>query len=281
MKYFVLIFVLCSYLNGYSQTIDNILRHKSIEEIRRRIQEFEAENRNSDGVLYLKAIIELDGKKAVDRYEQLMVSNPRSAYADDAKFKIGQYYYSLGLYRLAREQFQELVIQYPNSPLQEDAAYYAILALMAMDQNQLAIQELQQFQKEYPRSALAKLVISDLNWLSTGGRYQAPPDRPELIPPPASTPKEIANTRILAPEPPLKGKFSIQIGAYLRLANAQQQKAFFEKLGYQVLLFSKEVYGQKLNVVCINTFATREQAIDFGKTLNQKHQISYQVIQLE
>jgi tetratricopeptide (TPR) repeat protein len=231
--------------------------------------------------LYLKAIIELDGKKAVDLYEKLMVSHPRSAYADDAKFKIGQYYYSIGLYRLAQEQFRELVIQYPNSPLQEDAAYYAIQSLIAMDQNQLAIQELQQFQKEYPRSALSKLVISDLSWLTNGGRYQANPGRPELIPPPGTTNNEVENTQILAPEPPLKGKYSIQIGAYLRLVNAQQQKVSFEKLGYQVLLFTKEVYGQKLNVVCINTFSTREQAIDFGKLLNQKHQISYQVIQLE
>ncbi|NOY06121.1 MAG: hypothetical protein GXO82_05750 [Chlorobi bacterium] len=69
-----------------------------------------------DERLFVEALLESDAEKAVARYQTLVNSFPRSRWADDALFRLYQYYYAVGAYSTADTFLRQLGASYPNSP---------------------------------------------------------------------------------------------------------------------------------------------------------------------
>lgn len=278
--------LLLAFESSHCQGMDNILRHKSLEEIKVEIARLEKKHKNNPGVLYLKAAIESDGKKAVGLYENIVLKYPKSSFADDAKFKIGQYYFSIGFYNLAYEQFNELVYQYPNSPLRDDGAYYSAQCLIAMDKTREAINELTRFQKDFSTSSLVPLAIDDIRKLkgeyssnSNNGsdKHHADVGRKDEFPFQASSVQDNSTPT----NSPQDGRFSVQVGAYLSEKNAKNQKKYFDQNGYPAQVYRKKSNRQNLYVVCVNTFTQHLNAVQFGEMLKEKFKIPFQVVNLD
>lgn len=267
------------------QGLENILRKRTVQEINARIAELERENRRSGAVLYLKAAVEPDGKKALSLYEQVVLMYPKSAYADDAKFKIGQYYFSIGFYNLATEHFRELIWQYPNSPLREGASYYSAQCLIALDRKTEARRSLRQFIDQFRTSDLVSLAIMDLKKLEGQEIAEFPASRQNRQPSAASTEVEDSDRakRTESKKQPREktSVYSIQVGAFLNQENARRQQRYFKEHGYQAEILNKRMGGKYLYVVCLNRFSDYDKAVNFGKKLNEKYRVSFQVIQLD
>jgi tetratricopeptide (TPR) repeat protein len=71
---------------------------------------------NNPGVIYLQGLTTQDGAQAVRVYQSVVDNFPKSEWADDALFKVYQFYHSLGLYRTAQMKMEQLRKDYPNSP---------------------------------------------------------------------------------------------------------------------------------------------------------------------
>jgi cell division septation protein DedD len=71
---------------------------------------------NDPGVLYLQARLTTDGAEAVRIYQSIVDNFPKSEWADQALYKVYQFYYALGLYRTAELKMQQLKRDYPASP---------------------------------------------------------------------------------------------------------------------------------------------------------------------
>lgn len=71
---------------------------------------------NNPGVLYLQALTTSEGAEAVRIYQSIVDNFPSSEWADDALYKVYQFYYSLGLYRTAEIKMTQLRKNYPASP---------------------------------------------------------------------------------------------------------------------------------------------------------------------
>lgn len=71
---------------------------------------------NHPGVLYLQGLLAKDGVEAATYYQMVLDNFPKSAWGDDALYRIYLYYYSLGLARTAELKMQRLRRDYPNSP---------------------------------------------------------------------------------------------------------------------------------------------------------------------
>ncbi len=69
-----------------------------------------------DERLFVEALLETNAEKAVARYQTLVNSFPRSRWADDALFRLYQYYYAVGAYSTAETFLRQLGTSYPNSP---------------------------------------------------------------------------------------------------------------------------------------------------------------------
>ena len=75
---------------------------------------------NHPGVLYLQAVLTTDGTEAAKIYQSILDNFPRSEWADDALFKLHQYYYSIGLYKTADQKLEQLKRDYPSSTYAAD-----------------------------------------------------------------------------------------------------------------------------------------------------------------
>lgn len=70
---------------------------------------------NHPGVLYLQGVLTTDGAEASKIYQSILDNFPKSEWADDALFKLYQYYYSVGLYKTADQKLEQLKRDYPFS----------------------------------------------------------------------------------------------------------------------------------------------------------------------
>jgi tetratricopeptide (TPR) repeat protein len=75
---------------------------------------------NDPGVLYLQAVLTTDGTEAAKIYQSIVDNFPKSEWADDALFKLYQYYYSIGLYKTAEQKMEQLKRDYPFSTYASD-----------------------------------------------------------------------------------------------------------------------------------------------------------------
>jgi hypothetical protein len=71
---------------------------------------------NHPGLLYLKGLVTTDGDEAVGYFQSVVNESPASEWADDALFKVFEYYYAIGAYNVAARQAAELRKNYSSSP---------------------------------------------------------------------------------------------------------------------------------------------------------------------
>jgi tetratricopeptide (TPR) repeat protein len=70
---------------------------------------------NHPGVLYLQGVLTTDGAEAAKIYQSIVDNFPKSEWADDALYRLYQYYYSVGLYKTAEQKLNQLKEDYPFS----------------------------------------------------------------------------------------------------------------------------------------------------------------------
>jgi cell division protein FtsN len=75
---------------------------------------------NPPGVLDLQGVLTTDGTEAAKIYQTIVDNFPKSEWADDALFKLYQYYYSVGLYKTADQKMEQLKRDYPYSTYAAD-----------------------------------------------------------------------------------------------------------------------------------------------------------------
>lgn len=292
----ILIFFSCilfvfNYLNrSYCQGVEKILSERDLPAIRERVNKYLREHPDASGILYLQAVIEPDAKKSIERYQHLLSKHPTCSYADDARFKIAQYQYALGLYVKARKKFQEVIKMHPSSPLKDDAAYYAARCLFAMDDAPRAERELQAFINQYPNSPLKKLAEIDLQKRQRSGTSSGRNKRrrpavtgskwPTLRKDTFSDSKKDNVRENYFKSSYIKPRYALQIGAFLNRTNAFNQKSYFESKGFTAEVSTKAVNRQTLYTVLLNRFMSREAAVTLGEKLREKYRVNYVVVEL-
>ncbi|MDZ7260795.1 MAG: tetratricopeptide repeat protein, partial [candidate division KSB1 bacterium] len=154
----------CLVTPSEAQNLEELLRmlkDNKLEEIKARLPSLVTKYPNKPELLYIQAFLETDGQQALKLYKKIVEEHSTSAYADDALFKIAQYYFALGLYVNARKSFTNLVTLYPESPLADEAQYFAARCLFAMGQVTSARNEMDTFLRNHSDSQLAKLARQD------------------------------------------------------------------------------------------------------------------------
>jgi septal ring-binding cell division protein DamX len=88
-----------------------------VDEVKKSLPDLVTKYQNTPGLMYLQGRLASDGIEAVKFYQAVVDNFPKSEWADDALYRIYQYYYALGLYRTADQKLQLLKKEYPSSPL--------------------------------------------------------------------------------------------------------------------------------------------------------------------
>lgn len=239
------------------------------QEIKNQLNLIKNKYPNSPVPLFLEAYTEENGDRAVEIYKQMIDRYPNSKFTDDALLKIGQYYYAVGSYVIARQYLDNLTDQFPDSPLIPEAKYLAARCLIASGHFSSAEQELKAIIKNYSKTPFKKHAQAELDVLDNMKRREnspAPFDGPMLNQ--DHTGGYIGNSK----------KFTIQIGAYSDKSNAQRQKEYYSNIGYQTTVESKRLNNNLLYLVWVGEFESEEQAAQFGEAFKNSHGVSYHVV---
>jgi hypothetical protein len=176
---------------------------------------------NHPGVLYLQAVLTTDGSEAAKLYQNIVDNFPKNEWADDALYKLYQYYYSIGLYKTGDQKLQQLRQEFPFST-------YAVA--------------------EKPQETL-----------------KAPQETPADVKPTGSVEKYPTS-------------FTVQVGAFSTLQNAEELKMKFEKENYSSNIFTIVNDGKKLHKVWVGEFQTYEDAKRFTSEIRRKFSLESIVV---
>ncbi len=168
---------------------------------------------NHPGVLYLQSVLTTDGSEAAKLYQSIVDNFPKNEWADDALYKLYQYYYSIGLYKTGDQKLQQLRQEFPFST-------YAVT----------------EKPQETPKSTQ---------------------DAPADVKPTGSVEKYPTS-------------FTVQVGAFSTLQNAEELKAKFEKENYSSNIFTIVNDGRKLHKVWVGEFQTYEDAKRFTSEIRRQ-----------
>ncbi len=230
----------------------------SADEVREQLPSLLSEHPNDPGVLYLQALLTREGADAVRTYQSIVDNFPKSEWADDALFKVYQFYYALGLYRTADMKMAQLKSAYPSSPFTEAQP---------------------QAQSDAPEPATVK--PDDVKPAVTN------PDMPKagLPPPPDQVRPVQPKTEPAVQDPSPAGtdtaipvRFSLQVGAYTVHANAVTEKNRYEGLGYTAEMISKVRDTKSLFIVMVGSYGTYDEAKAAAAELKRKTGMSAMVV---
>ncbi len=236
--------------------LNRTLKSDKPAEIKHKVATFVNENKGTPLALYLEALTEPNAQQAVDKYIELLTKFPDSLQAEDATFRIGQYYFSRGLYIAARKYFLGLVEKYTQSEYADDAMYLAVACLMASRKYESANTELLKFLSKHPGSPFAKLAKKDLKEIksTTNGKYAKLKPRDS------------------------KGRFTLQIGAFSKINNALNFRTNFSKLGVSTKIREKKRNGATIYTVTVGSFDSRESAEKFGNRFQKRYAVPYRIV---
>ena len=188
------------------------------------------------GVLYLDAVLTSDGMQASKKYQLIVDQFPQSDWADDALYRIHQYFYSIGLYKTADQKLEQLKVKYPNSIyIVGSVSAPALDKKPAVAENPAAVDRKEE---SIPADQNAASSLPQGKKLFAAGR-----------------------------------KFGVQAGAFATKENADKQAAFFKSIGKEAIVTVKETGGKTLYVVSLEGGMNELEARDLIAELQSKYNI--------
>ncbi len=116
----------------------------------------------SDYALYQKSIstgVLGDNNNKINSLQQLLKNYPKSPYADDAQFEIGQTYMGMRKNGEALSSFQKLISDYPKSSLVREALLNIGLIYYNTDKDQLSLETLKKIVEDYPSTSTSREAL--------------------------------------------------------------------------------------------------------------------------
>lgn len=154
----------------------------------------------------------------------------------------------------AAKIFQNIVDNFPKSEWGDDALYKLYQYYYSIGLYKTAEQKLTQLKNEYPFSAYA------VEQSPVEEEKPVEKEKPAVVKPKGSVPKFATN-------------FTVQVGAFSTLQNAEELKAKFEKEGYPSNIFTIVTHGKKLHKVWVSEYKTYEEAKRLTEEIKKKYNL--------
>lgn len=226
------------------------VEHGEADAVRAELPALLTQYPNNPGVLYLQGVLTTDGTEAVRVYQSIVDNFPKSEWADDALYKVYQFYYAIGLYRTAEIKLNQLKTDYPQSKYLAQGS-----------------QPMAQGLPEEKDSADAP--VPDTTTATREESRQAPDERVTA---------ETSTTPLHPAAATTRGAYALQVGAYSQQTNAEKQKLFFEDLGYSVEVINKVQNNRSLFVVLVGEYRTADEARSKGAEISKKYDMHPMVV---
>lgn len=249
----LLILVIPIFLSG--QNVDmffSLINEGQISGVREKVPELISKYPNDPGVLYLQAILTIDGNRSLELYGQIIERFPESKYSIESSVKIGEYFYAKGLYTQAAKQLCLIPRKYPRYPEIERIVDLMASSFMAIGADDSLRYYLSIYESMFP----------NLSFQNNFKREKV---------------KKISKTELTTEVREVK-PYVIQIGAFGSIQNAKRLKLQVSQIGYKVELVPVQTNGRSLNTVRIIRYKSKSEAERVGKLVKNKLGIEFRVL---
>ncbi len=254
-KIFILSLIIIS--KASSQNIDlylSLIDEGKIEGVKENLPEMISKYPNNPGLLYIRALLTIEGKESLILYNEILKKYSTSKYAPYSEMKIGEYFYAKGLYTQAATLLKNIPIKYPRFPDIQRAT-----SLMVNSFNAIGEADSARYYGLIIKSMFPKIEIGDNQF-----------DKKS---------KPLAqvfnfNKKVISEQ----GSYVVQIGAFGSRKNANRLKIQVSQLGHNVSINEVESNGKKLHAVRVIRFKSKAQAERVGKDIKSKLGINYRVL---
>ena len=227
---------------------------------------------NNPSLLYLKGLLESNGKEAMQVFVTLYNNHPTSVYGDDAVMKVAEYFYAAGLYVQSTEWLKKMPIYYSRSEHIERAVKLFLNSLIVSGLKDTAIFYSRVFERQFPelnvdgkiKSLLLEFKESDKAKGNSNDIVQNFTDFNKV------ESNQPIQDKIISNQDNISAPFSLQSGAFSSEVNATSQRTELVISGFRARV--KELYksDKTLYAVRIGYFNNREDALKVGEQIKTK-----------
>ena len=254
-----LLMLLCiSGIEGYGQAaiVRNRLQEVAlgkVNEVKREVPDLLAEYPNDPGVQFLHAVVLDDGDKAIPIFQRIVNEHGTSEWADDAQWRIVQYYALKKDTSRARRELYKYRTNYPQSEFLLSATE-TVKATVGAGTQQMSVPA-----DAKPTATLKSQTQQQVNKTIPQGQSTKPLTSANEPLKPETYPEE--KTEKKASEEPVKPvKYSLQVGSYASRETAEEMVEEFRKKRLRVAILQKNVGPEKVYAVIIGEYPNREAA---------------------
>ncbi len=246
----------------------DLIKRGNIGQVRAELHSLLERYPHNPGVLYLQGMLTSDGGEAVRTFQSVIDNFPKSDWADDALYKIYQYYYALGLYKTAEMKLDKLRRDYPQSPylrsLQQQVSMQPDLTPSTAAQPPVKQPEV----KPQPAVTEQPQVVVKKEPTSAPPTAVVKKETAPAIPPPMV--KEKKETPRKAP-PTSSGSYTVQTGVFSSRQNAERYQSDLERANITAEVRVRQIGGREMYAVCVGFYPTYEEAQRYVETLKEKN----------
>jgi len=267
MRRLLPIFILLFTSPVFAQSLEqyfNSIEKDQVDQVRQAIPDLIRKYPNNPDVLYLSALVERDGDKALLIYKDVMSQYPNSNRADDALTKIIEYLYTKGLYKKTIDYSKQLIAKYPDSENVANCVYMMLCSFNVMNKKDSVDYYYSYYLRLYPDLKMPFFNYQSVSTYVTG-------EKPVAV-----------TTRTAAPgiveQKPSGEKWALQVGAFGNSQNALALKNRLSTYGYQPYIQKIKGKSGDLLAVRVGNYESQEEANRAGERLKSLHKIDFIVI---
>ena len=179
---------------------------------------------------YLNGLIEYDGKKSNEYFENFYKVNPNNEYADDAVVKVAEYYYSSGLYIKSSEWYRKIPFEYTKSQHLDKSIAYFLNSLLIAGHKDTVSYYIGIFKDKYPKLDYSNEYLFESEMKKNSNPYKVKSKNID------------------------KNYFSVQIGSFKNYELAKNKKKMLNSEGFLSRIEEVSVNGQIFYSVRVGLF---------------------------
>jgi len=225
-----------------------------INDVKRDVPDLLAEYPNDPGVQFLHAVVLDDGEKAIPIFQRIVTEHGTSEWADDAQWRIVQYYAIKRDTARARRELYKYRTNYPQSEFLL-AAMETVKAMVGVGSQPTAVPV-----DSKPTATLKPQATNPPQGTKTPQVQQ--PTKPTPLTEqlkPETYPEEKTEKKTTE-EPSKPIKYSLQVGSYASRETAEEMVEDFRKKRLRAALLQKSINNEKVYAVIIGEYPNRESA---------------------
>ncbi|MFP4369861.1 MAG: SPOR domain-containing protein [Candidatus Kapaibacterium sp.] len=213
------------------------------DDVKSKMLDLLAEYPDNPGVQMLHAVLIEDGYKAVNIYKRLVSKHPQSEWADDAYWRIIQFYAVKGEADKALRELQNFRREYPNSEYLMPATDIVNTAARYGSGGHTVINDRQEPAKGRPARQEEPVQMAD-----SGERGMT------------NIPEEMDDVEPIEPAPANTGHYGLQVGIYSSKSSAEAEMKKFLNKRMRTEVTEKNIEGERMYAVVIGDYSSRESA---------------------